>query len=864
MCFEGILTWRSRLLTGLVASSIWSGALMTQAQNGDRSGENQPPPNPDWVIPPAPVLSPEKALETFTLPEGFHIELVASEPLVHDPVEIEFDGEGRMWVVEMRGYMPNPEGEGEDQPVGRVVVLEDLDGDGMMDASTVFADGLVMPRALGLVAQGVLVAEPPHLWYFKDLNSDLVADQKILVADDYGGTENPEHTANALRWGMDNWIYSANHTTRFKFVDGSFIREPTVFRGQWGLSMDDYGRPIFNSNSDQLRGDLLPGELMTRNPSISRPAGVNHRIATDQRVWPSRITPGVNRGYQRGVLNEHGVLTRFTAACGPVIYRGNLMPEEFIGNAFVAEPSGNLIKRNIIEETDGVLSAKQAYTGLEFLTSTDERFRPVNLNNGPDGALYIVDFYRGIIQHRIYMTTFLRRQVEDRELDVPTGLGRIYRVYHKDYLPSRKGPGLASMTSSALVNQLNHQNGWRRDTAQRLLVEKQQKEIVPRLKEMAINSDSHLGRLHALWTLDGLNQIDIPTLDRAMLDRHPKVKAAALQIAGPLISESGLAEKLKMLTGDEDPYVRWHAYLQLNTLGDEAHEIAVERLIKEHEQAIARDALLSGFAGEEIELLEVLLKDLDSRPPSEGINQLAKLLSKNVFQTRTGDQVEALIQLITRMGALDQGLQASAIEGILSLKPRPQRNQPAPKVKPVILSSEPELLNQLLGADSPEIKELGSKLAEFISWPNKFVQNAAPEVAALTKEEESLKELGALLYTASCAACHQPHGNGQDGLAPPLVDSEWVLGSEKRLARVVLHGLTGPIIVKGEEYSLAMPGLSVFNDEQIAAILTYVRREWGHEASPVSPETVGEVRQEDPDRFDMWTAEELFKLEENR
>ena len=407
-------------------------SVTLNAQEGDRKDPQGMTQEEIWKkfsVPAAPPLSPEAALDTFTVPDGFRVELVASEPLIGDPVEIEFDAAGRLWAVEMRGYMPNIDGTNETDPVGRIVVLEDVDGDGRMDRNTVFLDGLVMPRALAVLDEGVLISEPPNLWLCKDKDGDLRCDERVLMAEDYapqndpklGEKSNPEHASNGLLWSMDNWIYSANHTTRFRFIGGEFVREPTVFRGQWGISQDNHGRHFYNTNSDHFRGDLVPSHYLARNENVVGLRGSNVRINPDQTVWPGRITTGVNRGYRPNVLREDGTLARYTGACGTLIYRGSNFPADFLGDGFICEPTGNFIRRNKVSERDGVVTATNAYDQAEFLTSTDERFRPVNLVNGPDGCLYVVDLYRGLIQHRLYLTTFLRRQIEERGLDEPIG-----------------------------------------------------------------------------------------------------------------------------------------------------------------------------------------------------------------------------------------------------------------------------------------------------------------------------------------------------------------------------------------------------------------------------------------------------------
>ena len=301
----------------LLPNLILSTALF--AQNGDKSGEAQQPLPQELKVPPAPILTAEEALKTFKIAPGFHLEIVASDPLLHNPVAMTFGPDGRIWVVEMTGFMPNPDGKGEDAKVGAIVVLEDTDGDGRMDKRTVFLDGLVMPRALALVGDGVLVGEPPHLWFCRDTNGDGVSDEKTEIAADYGVTTNPEHTANGLFRALDNWIYSANHTARFRADgQGKFTREATNTRGQWGITQDDTGRLFHNDNSYPLRADLVPTEYFKRNPYLTAPAGGNVGIVpADLPIWPGRITTGVNRGYK--TLNAEGKITAVTAACGPIV-----------------------------------------------------------------------------------------------------------------------------------------------------------------------------------------------------------------------------------------------------------------------------------------------------------------------------------------------------------------------------------------------------------------------------------------------------------------------------------------------------------------------------------------------------------------
>jgi len=847
---------KSKFILAAAVSLAWAAA----AQNGDKAGEVQRLLVPEHLIPPSPVLTPEEALKSFQVTPGFRVEIVAAEPLVNTPVALQFDPAGRIWVVEMTGYMPNPDGVGEDQPTGSVAVLEDTNGDGRMDKRTVFLDRLVMPRALALVPGGVLIAEMPNLWFCRDTDGDLKCDEQTAVATDYvqGDIKNPEHNANGLMWGLDNWIYSANYTTRFRHTDDGWRREPTVFRGQWGLSQDDFGRPVYDSNSDQLRIDLIPAEYLLRNRNYPARAGINVDPVGSQITFPIRVNPGVNRGYQAGVLKEDGRLAKFTAACGPVIYRGDNFPAGFLGNAFVCEPSGNLIKRNILEEQDGIVSGRFAYPDSEFLASTDERFRPVNAYNGPDGALYIVDMYRGLIQHRIYLTTYLRGQIESRHLQAPINLGRIYRIVHEGK-PLNPPPGLAEASASELVKALEHRNGWVRDTAQRLLVGRRDASVAPALRQLAQAAPSVNTRVHALWTLEGLAQVDAGVVRGALHSGEPRLQITALRIADaspPL--RSGVEADVLALAGKASPQVEWQIALSLGNYSSAAAFTALTELAAGNpDNAFLRDAVISGVGGREVEFLAAVL----AHPRAgEGLAALAQALASAVIKEARPERVAQLLALAARQTSVAPWQGVALLKGAAANLPRPQRDKPAPKINALQLPAEPEGLIALRQVDAPAIQQAVATIEPLFAWPGKAVA-AGSEVRPLTDAEQKLFEQGKELYAISCGACHQPNGNGQEGLAPPLAASEWVVGSEQRLIRIALHGLMGPITVKDKQWDMIMPGLGIFEDEQIAGILTYIRREWGHTADPVQIETVKSVRARHPDREDLWTETELLRIE---
>ena len=721
-------------------------ALPAHAQRGDKKGEVQLVRVPKEKIPPAPPLSPDAALKTFKLQPGFRIELFASEPSLQVPVAAQFDPEGRLWVVEMRAFMPDADGAGEENPIGRISILEDADGDGRADKSTVFVDGLVMPRALLLVRGGLLVAEPPNLWFYPIEKNDRPG-PRVAVATDFGIRTNPEHTANSLVLGIDNWIYSLYHTWRYRFTDGTWRREPMPQRAQWGLSQDDSGRLFYTSNSDQLRGDLVPSHYFAG--SRQKPPGIGVQIIKDQSVWPARVNPGVNRAYQPATLRPDGTLAKFTAACGTCVYRGNALPG-CTGSAFICEPSANLIRRDILTDDSGVVTARNAYDKAEFLTSTDELFRPVNLYTGPDGALYVVDMYHGIIQHRVFLTSYLRAQSEERGLEKVIDKGRIWRVVADGQTVPVLKPRLSSAAPAELVGVLSNPNGWWRDTAQRLLVERADLSVVPALQQLAAGAPSPTTRLHALWTLEGLNQIDVSDLAKALAGAQPKLRATAIRLAEPFLASTNPAAS-----------------------------------------APVRD---------------------------------------RVFKLATDPAPEVQTQMALTLSLLTHNAQARQILGALTNSVK-----------------------------TPLARDAVTYAINVLNPPKPAA--AVVKARALTPEEQKRFTDGKGLYEQVCLACHQDHGLGQPGLAPPLAGSEWVAGSDRRLIRILLQGMRGKIKVKGEEFELDMPALGVLDDDQIAALLTYVRREWEHGFAPVTPEAVRQVRQETEKREDAWTVPELLKVQ---
>jgi mono/diheme cytochrome c family protein/glucose/arabinose dehydrogenase len=769
-----------------------------------------------FKLPPPKPLSPEEAMKAFAVEKGFRIELVASEPMIESPVAMSFDDQGRLYVCEMRGYMHDLGGSTEKEPTGRVSLLEDTDGDGRMDKATAFLDKVVMPRAVMAVNGGALIAVPPQLLFCKDTDGDGVADVKEVVATDFGTLGGqPEHMANSPVWAMDNSIWSAGYSSRLKLRGGVWQRDVGLGRGQWGLCQDDHGRLYFNYNSDMLRADLLPAETFARHPLLREASSINAKLASDQTLYPAHPTPGVNRGYDSKTLRADGTLAKPTATCGALIYRGDAFPAAYRGNAFVPEPAANLVKRFTMSETDGLVKATNTAIGSEFLTSTDERFRPVNACNGPDGALYLVDMYRGIIQHQSFLTHYLIANIQARKLEQPFNMGRIWRI-----VPEGSSAKPVKVTKD--VKLLTHANGWVRDTAQRLIVESADASAVPALKAL-LQNESPIAREHALWTLDGIAAITPDLVKTALADKSEHVRAAAARVAP--------RDYVFDLAAEKHPLVL--ANLAIKTI----NEAALAPLLVAHgKNALIREAALTGLRGKEAAFAKTL-----AQTPSDGskavIGALAELIALAGKAGPIADMLDLAANSPENRDTILKGLSKS--------------DSKSKTVKLVWLDKEPEHLKQL---------KLASSLANRLVWPGKPGAPAPPVIKPLTETQTALFEKGKTIYATLCAACHQPHGFGLDGLAPPLVDSEWVLGKPEVLARIVMHGLAGPVKVSGRTYNLAMPPLPQLTDEDIAGVLTYIRREWEHTAGAVEVKAVSSIRDQEKGRMMMWTETELKNL----
>ncbi len=514
-------------------------------------------------------LSPDQSQAAFLLADPeLRIELAAAEPEVIDPVAIRFDEDGRMWVVEMRDYPLGPPAGG--APLSRIRVLTDRDGDGSYEAATTFADKLSFVTGLQPWKGGVFVTLAGRVAYMKDTDGDGQMDLDETWFEGFA-EQNSQLRANHPRLALDNHIYVANGLRGGKVVNRRLPAEPVIdisgmdFRfdphtgkaeavsgnGQFGLCFDDWGNRFTCSNRNPCRHVVIEDRYLRASPGVTVPA-VMHDVAAF--AENSRIYP-ISRAWTTSNLHAG----QFTAACGVYIYRGDLLPAEFKGNVFTCDPTGNLVHREIMQPAGPTFTSKPAYEGKEFLASPDEWFRPVNMELGPDGALYVVDMYRCVIEHPDFVPDELKQRPDQRLGD---DRGRIWRIVPAVGSPMRRpAEPLSKATASDLVELLEHTNAWQRETAQRLLVEGPKTEALADIKSVAKDGSEPLGRLHAFWTLQGLGALDKLLLGHAKANSDRRVGRHGLLLCE--LSEAGRGMLDTTGLHDGDRTLRFQAQLSL-------------------------------------------------------------------------------------------------------------------------------------------------------------------------------------------------------------------------------------------------------------------------------------------------------------
>lgn len=553
----------------------------------------------------------KKAMSSFRLEEGLRIELVVSEPLVIDPVAFAFDENKRMYVVEDRGY-PDPAEGGSPTRLGRIALLEDRDGDGKYDHRSEFATGLTYPNGVAVWKGGIFVTCAPDVFYLKDTDGDGVADIKQVVLTGFSDKQTAQIRVSHPTLGLDGKIYltsglnsgqvkSPVHPERpavgfassdSRFNPDTYEFEVTGGRSQYGLTFDAYGRRFGCSNRHPVKQTVLEPWHLSRNPHLLFTETTQNvsKVEAEATVFP--ISGAVTTAEFIPKLIGLSHTGTFTSASGVMVYNGAGLTPEHKGNLFICESAQNLVQRQIIESNGSSFSSELPYTGKEFLASTDEWFRPVFLQHGPDGGLYIADMYRKVIDHPSYVPEEARGL-----LDFESGKsdGRIYKVVNKNFAPKKNKTNFK--TTEDLVKALNSQEEWERQTAHRLFLERVDKSANGTLRTLAISSKIPETRVRALWLLNSLEGLDISTLEKAWKDPEAGVREQVIQLSGNLYSKfPKLLEILIKSSQDPSAHVRLKAALILGSIDDKRALTALAQIAsKDGDDRWTRAAVLSGI-----------------------------------------------------------------------------------------------------------------------------------------------------------------------------------------------------------------------------------------------------------------------------
>jgi mono/diheme cytochrome c family protein len=484
--------------------------------------------------PPVLPLSPQEEVKRLSLPPGYRMAPVLSEPIIEDPAQIAFDGNGRMFVVELRGYFQTPEGIDLIPPIGRISMHEDRDNDGVFERHSVFVDKLVFPRfVLPFGANTILTMETnaDEVWKYTDTNGDGVADKRELFVTGFGRAGNMESQQASLFWAMDNWLYSTVNAFRLRWTPNGIVKEPTgPNSSQWGVTQDDDGKVWFQGGASGVPGYFqFPVHYGNFAPPDQFEPDLNI-------VWGAPIRIGDIQAGLPGTRMPDGSLVYATAAAGNEIYRGDRLPKDLAGDYLHGEVVARIVRRLRPVKTEGLTQLRNVYPGSEFIRSLDPLFRPADVTTGPDGTIYIADMYRGMIEGAEWAKqgTYLREKISQYQLDKVVGHGRVWRLTYDGIARDRTRPRMLEETPAQLVAHLAHPNGWWRDTAQQLLVLKQDRSVVPALQSLVRTSTNLLARFHALWTLEGLGALDAALTRELLRDAEPRMRIQALRASETL------------------------------------------------------------------------------------------------------------------------------------------------------------------------------------------------------------------------------------------------------------------------------------------------------------------------------------------
>lgn len=593
-------------------------------------------------FPRLPPVEPRQAEKTFVCQDGFSMQLLAAEPLVTDPVAGVYDENGLLYVVEMNDYPYTDKNTHQawkdnttDKPIGKIRVLEDTDGDGKFDKSTVFAENLSWPTGIACWKGGVFVTATPDIWYFKDTDGDRKADVKKKVFTGFR-KYNVQAVINNPIWGLDNKLYVAGSSNGGQVVPGdkpdakptplsrSDFRidpetgefEPIPGGARFGNTFDNYGNRFICNIRNPAQQIVLDNKYFTRNPFLPVPSAIYDSRVPGDTLPIYRISPvepwrelraqrwsvdPAQAKTPRSELSGGGV---FTSSSGITIYRGAAYGSQYEGQAFLGEVANNVIHRQKLTPAGVVFDATPADEKVEFVASTDTWFRPVNFINAPDGTLHVLDMYREVIEHPWSIPDDIREKID---LESGRDRGRIYRLTPPGFKVPKTKPQLGKASTSELVSHLDNPNAWWRETAQRLLVERQDKSAVEPLQKLVQSARSVVGGIHALWTLQGLSALSESDLIQALADESPRVREHAVRLSeSHLASSKALVDKIAQLATDKDARVRFQVALSIGETGTKAAPVLARIAFKDKDDPWIRSAVCSATPDTCAQLLAML------------------------------------------------------------------------------------------------------------------------------------------------------------------------------------------------------------------------------------------------------------------
>lgn len=694
-------------------------------------------------LPRIPPKSPAESMKSIRMQKGFKVELVASEPLLRDPAAVDFDERGRMYVAELPPY--NSYVVKDFKVKSSVRLLEDIDGDGKFDKSTIFADGLNYATAVACWKGGLFVGDAPHLYYMKDANGDGKADTKKIIFTGFGSDKAGEAHLNSIRWGFDNRFHFstnlsggdvkavADKKAKPVSVRGrGFIFDPrdlskfelTSGGGQHGMSIDNWGRKFVCSNSVPAQTLMYDDRYVARNPYLQAPAAAVDVAPGGKFTKLFRISPPEPWRVLRTRLRREGKFRGsdeggkpfgfFTGATGITIYRGDAWPEEYRGNLIVGDVANNLVYRARLE-ADGVgLIARRADEGKEFLASTDNWFRPVQFANAPDGSLYVLDMYRGLIEGAAFLPPEFTKHINAVE---GYDRGRVFRIVPQNFKQTNL-PDFPKASTTELVAYLEHKNGWHRDTASRLLYERQDRSAVSSLKKLVATSKLPEGRMTALFSLDGLGALDEATLLAALNDSSADVRIQAMRLAEQRSKESPAirASLLKMV---DDSYLLIR-YQLAYTLGSF--------------QGTTRNKALAGLALRDSKdrwLELAVLSSLD-----DGAGDVFAILAQNSQYRKTAHGRKFLVTLSRQIGSANRTNEVASVVKALNQIPEQERSLSEALVQALVEKQKGKTREQLLAAAGGKAKEVLAGLLK------SSIAQASDEKLKTDQRVQAIRSLG--------------------------------------------------------------------------------------------------------------------------